>query len=134
MFNFFKNIVVAMLIFLAGELVGFNRTESYHREMAQTAQLSLEDLYQEKMVKQDLVVLDRFPPQLQEMRHARAGTLIFSNGVDSLYFVRADVIDGEKTYTLEDGHDKWYAFPGDERFYISKRRDKNKRKFFNFGT
>ena len=134
MFNKLKQLAIALLVLLAGELVGFNAMESYQRELAQTAQLSLEDLYQEKMVKEDLIVLERFPPQLQEVRYARAGSLIYTNGVDSLYFVRADVIDGKKNYTLEDGHNKWYVFTKGNHFYISKVYERKQKKFLKFFT
>ena len=128
MFNILKKITIAMLIFLTGELVGFNAMESYNREMARTEELPLEDLYQEKMVKEKTIVLKRFFPQLQKVRHAKPGDVIFTNGIDSLYFVRKDVIDNYLSYTLKDNHNNvWYLHQEGDKFILSQKgKRKNK--------
>ena len=125
MLNIFKQFLIAALMVLTGVLIGFNATESYYKEMARIEKLSLEDLYQQEMITGKTVVLKKFFPQLEMVRHTRAGTLIFDNGVDSLYLIRVDIIDGEKNYTLEDNHNNtWYLFPEGDSYFLSKKDEK----------
>ena len=123
MARFITTIVLAFLAFLAGELVGFRAGYSRREEMARIEYLSQEDLHQE-MLEKDIIVLNKFFPQLEKVRHARVGDTIFSDRMGDIYLVRVDIIDGHKSYTLGDNHgNTWYLFQDGELFFLSNQRE-----------
>ena len=105
-------------------MVGFQDGYSYYEEMVQTEQLSPEDFYQQKMVAEKSVVLIKFPPQLEKLRHARAGDVVFTNGVDTIYLTHRCVIDGHLSYRMENNHgDTWDLFPKGDKFILYKLQE-----------
>jgi hypothetical protein len=117
------NLMLAFLVFLAGEMVGFRNGYLRREEMAQIEHLSQEDLHQE-MLEKNTIVLNKFFPQLEKVRHARVGDTIFSDRMGDIYLARIDIIYGHKSYTLEDNHANiWYLFKDGELFFLSKRRE-----------
>lgn len=117
------NLMLAFLVFLAGEIVGFHAGYSRCEEMARIENLPQEDLHQE-ILEKNTVVLNKFFPQLEKVRRARVGDTIFSDRMGDIYLVRVDIIDGHKSYTLGDNHgNTWYLFQDGELFFLSKRRE-----------
>ena len=128
MAKFITTIMLAFLGFLAGELVGFHAGYSRREEMARIENLPQEDLHQE-MLEKNTVVLCKFFPQLEKVRHSRVGDTIFSDSMGDIYLVRVDIIDGQKSYTIADNHgNTWYLFQDGELFFLSKRREERKNK------
>ena len=125
------NLFVALLVLLAGEVVGFKTTESRYKEMARIESLSQEDFHQE-MLEKDIIVLKNFPPQLESVRYTRAGSLILSDRMGDIYLVHVDIIDHSKSYTLGDQNHTWYLSQKGDTFLLYKKGEKSKRKFKKF--
>ena len=136
--RFWLNIVL-FAFFVFSTISGISKLELQRKDRAQFQQAPVEECYKQMVGMKRTIILGEFPHQLQKMRYAPAGKLLFENGQDSLFLVHSypnyNDVHRYLYYIMRDNHNNvWSLFQEDSTFYLHKIEERElKKKLIKFG-
>ena len=136
--RFWLNIVL-FAFFVFSSVSAISRLVVQRKDRVQFEQTTVEECYEQMVEMKRTIILGKFPHQLQKMRYAHAGKLLFENGQDSLFLVHSypnyDDVNRYLYYIMRDNHDNvWSLFQEDSTFYLHKIEEGElKKKLIKFG-